>query len=434
MAWQTRQDKRGKGGNKEKSADADIPTVAQIKIKNNAKKLKEEKSVSEDIGPEAVKPVKTDKKAVSEDNGPKAVKADKKAVSEDNGPKAVKADKKAQNETVGEIKKSLKETNGPKIKDPELEARTLFVGNVPKATKNKEISKLFEPFGGSVETIRLRCGVPSKPTMSKKVAMNRKDFHPERDSITAYIRFSCREDALRVKEEGQREELTLDGHHLVLDMADGSLQRDYSKTVYVGNLNFGTQDNELWEFFAECGKIESVRIIRDRDTGYGKGFGYVNFLETSSVELALAKNDALFKKRPLRVSLHRRREPTASAYGGGNKSSNSAIGHSKTGPSGGNATTAVTQHKKKTGVTRSQGMRKRKEDFAGDRTAELGKLVKLKRNLKNRSADDMKKARTSKKLNSNGLLGFDDFPVEGVKPRKSKDKKHVLAIKYNRKD
>lgn len=194
-------------------------------------------------------------------------------------------------------------------------------------------------------------------------------------------------------------------------MADGSLQRDYSKTVYVGNLNFGklsisyverktnvivyvqkmsfvgyltvwcclgTQDNELWEFFAECGKIESVRIIRDRDTGYGKGFGYVNFLETSSVELALAKNDALFKKRPLRVSLHRRREPTASAYGGGNKSSNSAIGHSKTGPSGGNATTAVTQHKKKTGVTRSQGMRKRKEDFAGDRTAELGKLVKLK--------------------------------------------------------
>lgn len=68
--------------------------------------------------------------------------------------------------------KTLAERNAPKAKDPELEARTIFVGNIPGDTKKKQLKKLFLKFG-SVETVRLRCGAPSKPTQLKKVAINK---------------------------------------------------------------------------------------------------------------------------------------------------------------------------------------------------------------------------------------------------------------------
>jgi len=37
------------------------------------------------------------------------------------------------------------------------------------------------------------------------------------------------------------------------------------------------QEDEIWEFFKECGIISSVRIVRDNATGVSKGFGYVDF-------------------------------------------------------------------------------------------------------------------------------------------------------------
>lgn len=43
--------------------------------------------------------------------------------------------------------------------------------------------------------------------------------------------------------------------------------------------------------FEECGVVESVRIIRDKHTSVGKGFGYVLFSSKDSISLALLKND-----------------------------------------------------------------------------------------------------------------------------------------------
>ena len=39
----------------------------------------------------------------------------------------------------------------------------------------------------------------------------------------------------------------------------------------------GVADEEVYEHFAACGEIESVRIIRDAATQVGKGFGFVRF-------------------------------------------------------------------------------------------------------------------------------------------------------------
>ena len=37
------------------------------------------------------------------------------------------------------------------------------------------------------------------------------------------------------------------------------------------------EEDDLWKMFESCGKISGIRLIRDRRTGIGKGFAYINF-------------------------------------------------------------------------------------------------------------------------------------------------------------
>ena len=45
--------------------------------------------------------------------------------------------------------------------------------------------------------------------------------------------------------------------------------------LYVGGLAYSVTDEELEAFFAEQGKVVSATVIKDRDTGRSKGFGFV---------------------------------------------------------------------------------------------------------------------------------------------------------------
>jgi RNA recognition motif-containing protein len=47
--------------------------------------------------------------------------------------------------------------------------------------------------------------------------------------------------------------------------------------LFVGGLPFSTSDEELAEIFGEHGKVSSAVVIKDRDTGRSKGFGFVEF-------------------------------------------------------------------------------------------------------------------------------------------------------------
>jgi RNA recognition motif-containing protein len=57
------------------------------------------------------------------------------------------------------------------------------------------------------------------------------------------------------------------------------------KKLYVGNLAFSMTDDGLHELFSQVGSVSSAKVIMDRDTGRGKGFGFV---EMSSDEEATA--------------------------------------------------------------------------------------------------------------------------------------------------
>jgi RNA recognition motif-containing protein len=47
--------------------------------------------------------------------------------------------------------------------------------------------------------------------------------------------------------------------------------------VFVGGLPFATTDDELRELFEAHGKVASANVVRDRETGRSKGFGFVEF-------------------------------------------------------------------------------------------------------------------------------------------------------------
>ena len=87
--------------------------------------------------------------------------------------------------------------------------------------------------------------------------------------------------------------------------------------LYVGNLSYNTTEEELSELFADSGEVTSCRIIRDRDSGRSKGFG---FIEMSSPEMAQSALDGLngtdFHDRPLRISFAREREDNNRGGGG----------------------------------------------------------------------------------------------------------------------
>ncbi len=56
--------------------------------------------------------------------------------------------------------------------------------------------------------------------------------------------------------------------------------------LYVGNINYGLSEDELKLVFERYGQVESVKIIRDKETGRSKGFGFVEMVNDQDAELA----------------------------------------------------------------------------------------------------------------------------------------------------
>ena len=70
-----------------------------------------------------------------------------------------------------------------------------------------------------------------------------------------------------------------------------------SNKLYVGNLNYAVNNEELTELFSKYGEVESVNIIE------GKGFGFVEMANQAEAETAKEKLDGTeFKGRSLRVN------------------------------------------------------------------------------------------------------------------------------------
>ncbi len=61
--------------------------------------------------------------------------------------------------------------------------------------------------------------------------------------------------------------------------------------IYVANLGFNVQDQDLKEFFTPYGEVKSAKIIFDRDTNRSRGFGFVEMPDDNAARKAIAELD-----------------------------------------------------------------------------------------------------------------------------------------------
>jgi cold-inducible RNA-binding protein len=87
-------------------------------------------------------------------------------------------------------------------------------------------------------------------------------------------------------------------------------------TIYVGNLPFSATEDEVRQLFEKHGKVESVKLINDRETGRPRGFGFVEMASSDAQNAIQQTNGFNMGGRPLRVNEAQER-PRGPRPGGG---------------------------------------------------------------------------------------------------------------------
>jgi len=70
--------------------------------------------------------------------------------------------------------------------------------------------------------------------------------------------------------------------------------------IYVGNLNYRVREADLQQIMEDYGKVTSVKVIMDRETGKSKGFGFIEMPNDEEAAKAISElNGAEFEGRTL---------------------------------------------------------------------------------------------------------------------------------------
>jgi cold-inducible RNA-binding protein len=86
--------------------------------------------------------------------------------------------------------------------------------------------------------------------------------------------------------------------------------------LYVGNLSYETTEEDLRALFATAGTVNSVSLIKDRDTGRSKGFAFVEMSSQSEAEEAIKALDGkMVGSREIKVNKARPPEDRSSGFG-----------------------------------------------------------------------------------------------------------------------
>ncbi len=90
--------------------------------------------------------------------------------------------------------------------------------------------------------------------------------------------------------------------------------------IYVGNMPFSMNEDQLRDLFAEYGDIDSVKIITDRETNRPRGFGFVEMPNDESARKAISElAEKEIDGRRLNVNEARPREDRRGGRGGGGR-------------------------------------------------------------------------------------------------------------------
>ncbi|KAL9128807.1 MAG: hypothetical protein Q9217_002588 [Psora testacea] len=233
-------------------------------------------------------------------------------------------------------------------------SRTVFLANVStvaiksKAAKKTLIDHLTS-FGSPVEerdidhavvSIRFRSTPFSDGRLPKKAAYAKKELMDRTAKSTNAYAVYATPVAVREAVRKLNGTLVLD-RHLRVDSIAHPAKQDHRRCVFIGNLGFVDDESAiiqaknaerkkplkaskepadyeegLWRIFGRIGKVESVRLVRDKTTRVGKGFAYVQFADANAVEKALSYNGKQFPPMiPREIRVVRAKKPKNSMLG-----------------------------------------------------------------------------------------------------------------------
>ncbi len=105
--------------------------------------------------------------------------------------------------------------------------------------------------------------------------------------------------------------------------------------LYVGNMPYSTTEDELRTLFSQAGTVASVAVIKDRDTGQSKGFGFIEMGTQAEAQKAITMfNRYQLGDRALTVNLARPREDRGGP-GGDRRGGAGGYGDRRGAPGGG---------------------------------------------------------------------------------------------------
>lgn len=90
------------------------------------------------------------------------------------------------------------------------------------------------------------------------------------------------------------------------------------KKLYIGNLSFTVDSQQLTALFSDFGTVDSANVITDRDSGRSKGFAFVEMAEANAAQAVIEKlNGSEFQGRALNISEAKPQAPRDSNSRGG---------------------------------------------------------------------------------------------------------------------
>ena len=183
--------------------------------------------------------------------------------------------------------------------EPQEENRKIFVKNIPFTTTDEQFQDYFSKFG---------------PITKAEI---RKRGNGESMGM-GFIEFANMEDKRTVMTT-EKEALQIDGRILNVREARPDTGVD-SKTIYVGNIPFKTDEDTLRNFFMQtCPNIKGnfkVNIKTDYHNDKSKGYAYVEFENEDDLEFALKANGEKLEDRELKIEKKQPRIPRRPFRGG----------------------------------------------------------------------------------------------------------------------
>jgi nucleolar protein 12 len=311
--------------------------------------------------------------------------------------------------------------------------RTIFVGGVPLAEDGRLINpktiKTFFRDCGEIESVRLRSLPVENPALPKKASIAMGKIDGRRETCNAYVVFKSKESVpAAVRKDGAA--FGDEGHRIRVDEArppgEGGRVHKVRLSVFVGNVPFHAEEEQLRRHFEKCGEITNLRIVRDPKTLVGKGFAYVTFTDCDAVSDAMELNGSKLLKREIRVT-RCKGKPTPAQLGG----AGGARAVSKAGA--GNHRMAAEFRRRKQRLDKRTGKQEASKDKAprvgkgGGKpgTGKANKEAKLKKMLKVKQAPKFKNRKRDKGAN-NGKKGS---AVTKSEKRRDKVKKDIKKAK-----